>query len=154
MLTINTALPKNEILDQLKDLGIDKDIPELMDFSFLAGEEWERIVMYFRVALMVYYRNRYTREEVKEIGLGDGAVSTMRKQAREYEISENVHPYLAKYVRRFQHLGYRNALQKIKRDFLFYAWRTSQYSNPNVLKKYNLANPTLRRYLGEAKSGT
>jgi len=141
-----------EALDCLGDVGIKNDVKELMDFNCLNNESWEYIVVYFRVSLVAYYRSRYSREELREIGFTDGAVSTLKDRAKSvgmnYDIS--THPYILAYIKRFQHLGYRNTLRKFKRDFIFWAFRTSEYSRPNVQKKFKLTEHPVRKYLNEA----
>lgn len=143
---------RQEILEELKDLGVEKDIPILMDFNFFGGYSWKLVTIYFRVAIMVYYKSRYDRAEIKELGLTDSAITEMKTLARAALIDPNaeIYPYLVKYIRRFQHLGYREALRKFKRDFAFYIYRSAGYKRPLVCKQYQVSERTIAKYLKES----
>ena len=142
------------VMPQLRHVGIDKNIPELMDFSCFDDLPWRYIVIYFRVAIMTYYRNKFSRAELKKAGLGDNAVSSMRKCAREegldYSDFNNFQPYVRAYIERFQHMLYRPTLQKFKSDFVYYAWRESGYNLAKVCKKHKVTDHAARRWLNEA----
>ena len=135
----------------LKSVGIELDIPELMDFSYFKDESWKYIQVSFKVAAMRYYVDSYTISQCERFGMWDTAIAYIKKAAEKYGIpygeDDSILPELYDYIERFHKLGFAELKKKFKYDFVNYAYRVSGYEKTYIKETYGISYPMIRRYL-------
>lgn len=137
------------IQPQLKYLGVERDIPELMEFSCFDGYDWNHIHIYFKAALARFYVGDEGSKRVPNCGNMYECLSAAENVDLKFDKFSGVHPFIRVYIEKFAHLGWEKLKVKFRSDFMFWAWRSHGYQSRKASKTLGVTGSTVSNLMNK-----